>query len=138
MWSVGVVIYILLCGFPPFYGKDEEQLFGRICRAEYHFIKPYWDCVSNDAKHLIRHLLDLNPETRYSAQQALEHPWFNDVVRGEGMGPQSSADLSNVLRELRRYNGYRKFRNGVLAVMATNRMKTRALQEIIDVLKEHP
>eukprot|EP00301_Raphidiophrys_heterophryoidea_P022802 c6870_g1_i1.p1 GENE.c6870_g1_i1~~c6870_g1_i1.p1 ORF type:complete len:489 (-),score=121.30 c6870_g1_i1:200-1666(-) len=122
MWSMGVVLYILLCGFPPFYGETDEIMFDRICHARYHFIRPHWDNISKEAKHLIRHLLDLDPEKRYTAQQALDHPWFNDVVSGPSTSQPISTDLITVLSELKRYNAFRKFRRGVLAVIAANKL----------------
>jgi len=121
MWSVGVIFYILLCGFPPFYGDTEQELFDRICTAKYKFLSPYWDKVSWDAKDLIRHLLELEPTKRYTADQALDHKWLRDV---EGASrPADEPDLSGALDELRKYNATRKFRKAVLAVIAANKMK---------------
>lgn len=50
IWSIGVITYILLCGFPPFYGKDDQQVFNKILRADYSFPSPDWDDISNDGK----------------------------------------------------------------------------------------
>eukprot|EP00299_Pterocystis_sp_00344_P006014 c17769_g1_i1.p1 GENE.c17769_g1_i1~~c17769_g1_i1.p1 ORF type:complete len:498 (-),score=100.37 c17769_g1_i1:53-1546(-) len=133
LWSCGVVFYILLCGFPPFYGDTEAQLFEKICTAKYSFVRPYWDVISKEAKDLIKHLLELDPEKRYTAQQALEHPWFQGVVVDGVVGSVAeslstieepgSIDLFVVLSELKRYNAFRKFRKGMLAVMAANKFK---------------
>jgi serine/threonine protein kinase len=116
MWSAGVILYILLCGFPPFYGDNDDELFERIATCNYKFISPYWDRVSEDAKNLIRGLLELNPKKRLTAAQALAHPWF-------GKQTTQNADLSGALNELRRYNATRKFRKGVLLILAANKLK---------------
>eukprot|EP00298_Acanthocystis_sp_HF-20_P013183 c20242_g3_i1.p1 GENE.c20242_g3_i1~~c20242_g3_i1.p1 ORF type:complete len:514 (-),score=208.12 c20242_g3_i1:20-1561(-) len=121
LWSFGVMMYTLLCGFPPFHADNETKLFFNICRGKFDFPSPYWDLVSPQAKDLIRHLLELNPEKRYTAQQALEHEWFNDVV-GDAIS-RPSADLSGALRELRIWNAFRKFKKSVLAVIAANKVK---------------
>jgi len=78
VWSVGVITYILLCGFPPFYGNTDQQIFGKILRCEYDFPSPDWDTVSDDAKEFIRALLVLNPNDRPSAIQCLEAPWISN------------------------------------------------------------
>jgi len=76
MWSIGVIIYILLCGYPPFYADNAPALFKKIMDVKYDFDDPSWDDVSEDAKDLIRHLLVKNPDERYTAQQCKEHPWI--------------------------------------------------------------
>ncbi|XP_006635782.2 serine/threonine-protein kinase DCLK3 isoform X1 [Lepisosteus oculatus] len=77
MWATGVIVYILLCGFPPFRSleRDQEELFEIIQLGEYEFLSPYWDNISDGAKDLISKLLLVDPEKRYAAQQALQHPW---------------------------------------------------------------
>eukprot|EP00944_MAST-04C_sp_MAST-4C-sp1_P002188 g2188.t1 len=80
MWSLGVITYILLCGFQPFYAEDDNlmELFQAIKDAEYEFVSPYWDDISDSAKDLIKKLLEVDPEARYSAEQVLAHPWVSD------------------------------------------------------------
>jgi serine/threonine protein kinase len=78
MWSIGVITYILLGGYPPFHDDNQKALFKKIKNAEYEFHDEYWSEVSEEAKDLIRHLLKINPVERYTAEEALNHPW----VRG--------------------------------------------------------
>uniref|UniRef100_A0A8D2Q8V2 Calcium/calmodulin-dependent protein kinase type 1B n=1 Tax=Varanus komodoensis TaxID=61221 RepID=A0A8D2Q8V2_VARKO len=73
-WALGVISYILLCGYPPFYDENDSELFNQILRAEYEFDSPYWDDISESAKDFIRHLLERDPEKRFTCQQALQHP----------------------------------------------------------------
>jgi serine/threonine protein kinase len=69
MWSVGVIVYILLCGFPPFYGENDAQMFRKIRAALYSFLAPYWDDISADAKDFVARLLVVDPAKRYTAKQ---------------------------------------------------------------------
>ena len=78
MWAAGVILYILLCGFPPFVSPDNEQeeLFERILSGQYEFTSPYWDNISDSAKMLISNMLQSQPELRFSAEDVLDHPWL--------------------------------------------------------------
>ncbi|KAK9407611.1 calcium/calmodulin-dependent protein kinase type 1B [Crotalus adamanteus] len=76
-WALGVISYILLCGYPPFYDENDSELFNQILKAEYEFDSPYWDDISDSAKDFIRHLLERDPEKRFTCEQALQHPWIS-------------------------------------------------------------
>ncbi|KAJ0061604.1 hypothetical protein NL108_005715, partial [Boleophthalmus pectinirostris] len=80
IWAAGVITYILLCGFPPFRGscEDQEVLFDQILMGQLEFPMPYWDNVSETAKELIRSMLEVEVDQRYTALQVLEHPWVTD------------------------------------------------------------
>ncbi|KAM4678218.1 calcium/calmodulin-dependent protein kinase type 1D [Discoglossus pictus] len=75
-WSIGVIAYILLCGYPPFYDENDSKLFEQILKADYEFDSPYWDDISDSAKDFIRHLMEKDPSKRYTCEQALRHPWI--------------------------------------------------------------
>ncbi|KAJ8268151.1 hypothetical protein COCON_G00133230 [Conger conger] len=94
MWATGVILYILLCGFPPFRSqeKDQDELFELIQQGEYEFLPPYWDSISDGAKGLIRGLLLVDPGTRLRAEQVLHHPW----VQSEAGSLQEEANIVNV------------------------------------------
>jgi len=77
MWSIGVITYILLCGFPPFYSDELPELFKKIMAVDYSFPATYWKDISEDAKDFIRALLVSNPKTRLTAAKALQHVWLN-------------------------------------------------------------
>ncbi|KAK5583786.1 hypothetical protein RB653_005386 [Dictyostelium firmibasis] len=76
MWSIGVITYILLCGFPPFYGDTVPEIFEQIMEANYEFPEEYWGSVSNEAKDFIRKLLVVDVSKRLNAVNALKHPWL--------------------------------------------------------------
>lgn len=83
VWSIGVISYILLCGYPPFYDENDANLFAQILKAnqtvigEFEFDSPYWDDISDSAKDFIHKLMCVNVEERYSCKQALAHPWIS-------------------------------------------------------------
>ncbi|XP_072010914.1 serine/threonine-protein kinase DCLK3 [Engystomops pustulosus] len=78
MWATGVILYILLCGFPPFRSpeRNHEELFETIQCGQYEFLSPYWDNISEEAKDLISRLLVLSPLKRYTAHCVLQHKWI--------------------------------------------------------------
>ncbi|KAL4646299.1 calcium/calmodulin-dependent protein kinase type 1B-like [Arapaima gigas] len=77
LWAMGVISYILLCGYPPFYDENDTQLYRQIINSQYEFDSPYWDDISESAKDFISHLLQRNPEKRADCDQALQHPWIS-------------------------------------------------------------
>ena len=79
-WSIGVILYILLCGFPPFFEENNQQLFEMIKKCEYEFPSPYWDDISDSAKDLIKSLLVADPSKRLNADMILRHPWVSGTA----------------------------------------------------------
>lgn len=77
IWSLGIIMYILFCGYPPFNGSTDEKIMQRIQNENFQFPPEEWDIVSNEAKELISLMLEKNPEERPSAAELLKHPWFN-------------------------------------------------------------
>ncbi|CAG5865165.1 unnamed protein product [Menidia menidia] len=75
-WSIGVIAYILLCGYPPFYDENDSKLFEQILKADYEFDAPYWDDISDSAKDFISWLMEKDPAKRFTCEQALKHPWI--------------------------------------------------------------
>ncbi|XP_072512618.1 calcium/calmodulin-dependent protein kinase type 1G-like [Salminus brasiliensis] len=75
-WSIGVITYILLCGYPPFYEENESLLFSKIMKAQYEFDSPFWDDISESAKDFVRNMMQKDPELRYTTEKALRHPWI--------------------------------------------------------------
>lgn len=76
VWSVGVILYILLSGYPPFYGANDDEIMQRVSRGKYDFKWKTFDSVSKLAKDLITKILTKNIDRRYSASEALKDPWF--------------------------------------------------------------
>ncbi|KAH3816816.1 hypothetical protein DPMN_118339 [Dreissena polymorpha] len=76
-WSIGVIAYILLCGYPPFYDENDAALFQQILKAEFEFDSPYWDDISESAKEFIRNLMCKDPKKRFTCKQAISFPWIS-------------------------------------------------------------
>lgn len=78
IWAMGVIVFILLCGYPPFVSptNDQEELFETILAGNFEFASPYWDEASQLAKDLITLMLQTDPELRFSAAEVLQHPWL--------------------------------------------------------------
>mmetsp|Transcript_65940 Transcript_65940/g.162287 ORF Transcript_65940/g.162287 Transcript_65940/m.162287 type:complete len:475 (+) Transcript_65940:104-1528(+) len=76
VWSCGVILYILLCGFPPFYDENNAVLFQQIKKGDYSFPSPYWDEVSDSAKDIVSKVLVVDPSKRYTAAECLQHNWI--------------------------------------------------------------
>jgi len=83
IWSIGVITYVLLCGFPPFYGESQPELFENIMKGNYDFPDPEWSGVSEDAKDFIRKMLVVDPEKRYNAEQCLKDKWLMEYASPE-------------------------------------------------------
>ncbi|CAG8544432.1 9404_t:CDS:2 [Ambispora gerdemannii] len=78
MWALGCVLYTLLCGFPPFYDESIQILTEKVAKGHYTFLSPWWDDISASSKDLITHLLDVDPDKRYTIKEFFEHPWVKD------------------------------------------------------------
>ncbi|XP_078262128.1 serine/threonine-protein kinase DCLK2 isoform X6 [Rhinoraja longicauda] len=85
IWAAGVITYILLCGFPPFRSENnvQEDLFDQILVGRLEFPSPYWDNITGSAKELISRMLQVNIESRYTADKVLTHPWVADDMAQE-------------------------------------------------------
>lgn len=100
IWSLGCFLYTVLCGFPPFYDDNHDVLTHKIITADYVFLEPWWDEVSEDAKDLISKMLVVDPEVRITLDEIYEHPWLADVVSLESSSyfPESTSENDNTLK----------------------------------------
>uniref|UniRef100_A0A8B9JZA4 Protein kinase domain-containing protein n=1 Tax=Astyanax mexicanus TaxID=7994 RepID=A0A8B9JZA4_ASTMX len=116
MWSVGVITYILLCGFEPFFDdRGDQYMFKRILNCEYEFVSPWWDNVSLNAKDLVKKLIVQDPKKRLTTLQALQHPW----VTGKAT---NFTHMDTAQKKLLEFNARRKLKAAVKAVVASSRL----------------
>ncbi|XP_028654960.1 calcium/calmodulin-dependent protein kinase type 1D-like [Erpetoichthys calabaricus] len=116
-WSVGVITYILLCGYPPFYEETESRLFSKIMKAEYEFDSPFWDDISESAKDFIRNMMQKNPKMRFTCDQALRHPWI------AGMTARTHNIYRSVSVQIQKNFAKSKWRQAFNATTVVNHMK---------------
>nr|CCA27347.1 predicted protein putative [Albugo laibachii Nc14] len=113
LWSIGVIVYILLCGYPPFYGDTDSDVFEAVISGKFEFDTAEWSAVSDAAKEFIRSLLVVNPTKRLTASDALRHPWLS------GEAPLTQIGLSSeILLSPKRFTGHNKLKKAALEGMA--------------------
>lgn len=116
IWACGVILYILLVGYPPFWDEDQHRLYNQIKAGAYDYPSPEWDTVTTEAKRLIDSMLNINPSRRISAADALKHPWICQRERVAGtIHRQETVDC------LRKFNARRKLKGAILSTMFVNR-----------------
>uniref|UniRef100_A0A671R9Q7 calcium/calmodulin-dependent protein kinase n=1 Tax=Sinocyclocheilus anshuiensis TaxID=1608454 RepID=A0A671R9Q7_9TELE len=112
IWACGVVLYILLVGYPPFWDEDQHKLYQQIKAGAYDFPSPEWDTVTPEAKNLINQMLTINPAKRITAEQALKHPW---VCQRSTVA--SMMHRQETVECLRKFNARRKLKGAILTTM---------------------
>eukprot|EP00599_Poterioochromonas_sp_BG-1_P005139 CAMPEP_0173154120 /NCGR_PEP_ID=MMETSP1105-20130129/13288_1 /TAXON_ID=2985 /ORGANISM="Ochromonas sp., Strain BG-1" /LENGTH=399 /DNA_ID=CAMNT_0014070229 /DNA_START=350 /DNA_END=1549 /DNA_ORIENTATION=+ len=118
VWSMGVICYVLLAGYPPFYDEDQKRLFKKIKEGRYHFHEDYWGNVSPEAIHMIQQMLCVDQSKRWTSEQLLSHPW---IVMGDET--LQAKDLQQSIVVLRKFNARRRLRAAADAVILANRMQ---------------
>ncbi|XP_050535583.1 calcium/calmodulin-dependent protein kinase type II alpha chain isoform X7 [Daktulosphaira vitifoliae] len=123
IWACGVILYILLVGYPPFWDEDQHRLYAQIKAGAYDYPSPEWDTVTPDAKNLINQMLTVNPAKRVTASDALKHPWicYREKV-ASAVHRQETVDC------LKKFNARRKLKGAILTTMlATRNFSSRSI-----------
>ncbi|XP_039639991.1 calcium/calmodulin-dependent protein kinase type II subunit gamma isoform X6 [Perca fluviatilis] len=116
IWACGVILYILLVGYPPFWDEDQHKLYQQIKAGAYDFPSPEWDTVTPEAKNLINQMLTINPAKRITADQAIMHPWIcQRSTVASMMHRQETVEC------LRKFNARRKLKGAILTTMLVTR-----------------
>uniref|UniRef100_A0A0E0KKJ0 non-specific serine/threonine protein kinase n=1 Tax=Oryza punctata TaxID=4537 RepID=A0A0E0KKJ0_ORYPU len=127
VWSAGVILYILLCGVPPFWAETEQGVAQAIIRSVVDFKREPWPRVSEPAKDLVRRMLDPNPMTRLTAEQVLEHPWLHDSKK------MPDIPLGDTVRaKLQQFAAMNKLKKKALKVIAEH-LSTEEAADIKDM-----
>ncbi|XP_062244168.1 calcium/calmodulin-dependent protein kinase type II delta 2 chain isoform X2 [Platichthys flesus] len=116
MWACGVILYILLVGYPPFWDEDQHRLYQQIKAGAYDFPSPEWDTVTPDAKDLINKMLTINPSKRITSAEALKHPWIcQRSTVASMMHRQETVEC------LKKFNARRKLKGAILTTLLVTR-----------------
>ncbi|XP_046823612.1 calcium/calmodulin-dependent protein kinase type II alpha chain isoform X7 [Vespa crabro] len=116
IWACGVILYILLVGYPPFWDDDQHRLYAQIKAGSYDYPSPEWDTVTPEAKNLINQMLTVNPSKRITANEALKHPWICQRERvASVVHRQETVDC------LKKFNARRKLKGAILTTMLATR-----------------
>jgi len=120
VWSIGVISYILLCGYPPFYDENDANLFAQILKGEFEFDSPYWDDISHEAKEFIRKLMSVDVDKRLTCEEALAHSWIT--------GATSDRDIhASVSEQLKKNFAKSRWKQAYHAIAVSRQMKLLAL-----------
>jgi len=128
IWSCGVIMYVLLCGYPPFFGDTDADVLAKVRLGVFNFNPADWKNVSDDAKSLIRYMLKMNSKDRYTAEQALNHEWIkNKAPKATGVSLQS-----NFVDNLRGFRSQNKLKKAALHIIAgqLNEDQIKKLREV--------
>ncbi|KAL9240639.1 hypothetical protein vseg_014836 [Gypsophila vaccaria] len=129
VWSVGVILYILLCGVPPFWAETDEGIANAIIKGTIDFEREPWPRISSQAKDLVQSMLEHNPYSRLTVDEALEHPWMKNA--------DNNVDISlgqNVMTRIKQFSLMNKFKKKVLRVVADT-MPEEEIEDLIKIFK---
>lgn len=116
LWSIGVILFVLLCGYPPFWGESDKEVLNKVKAGALNFNPADWKNVSHDAQNLVRNLLKMSQKERFTAEQALQDEWVRDKAP-RATNVALSAGLVDNLKGFRSQN---KLKKAALHVIAAN------------------
>ncbi|XP_078311146.1 peripheral plasma membrane protein CASK-like isoform X9 [Crassostrea virginica] len=128
MWGCGVMLFILLGGYPPFVGT-KDHLFEQIVKGSYHMRKQ-WLNISNYAKDLVNQMLEIDPEKRITVEEALQHPWIKE------RGKIPKVHLQDTVEELKKFNSRRKLKGAIMAAVSSSKWNTFYNDPVVPDLNE--
>lgn len=137
IWSLGVILYILLVGYPPFNGSDDKKIIDAVKKGEYTLDEPEWDDVSDEAQDLVKQCLTYDPAKRASASAALEHPWFEKFAKG---GKVKKSLASKALSNLKNFRAEQKLKQATLAYIVSQcltKEETDKMEEIFAAMDKN-
>ncbi|KAH7656787.1 Non-specific serine/threonine protein kinase protein [Dioscorea alata] len=130
IWSAGVILYILLCGVPPFWAESEQGVAQAILRGIIDFKREPWPSVSESAKDLVRHMLEPDPKLRLTAKQVLEHSWLQNAKKAPNV------PLGDVVKSrLKQFSVMNRFKRRALRVIADH-LSVEEVEDIKEMFKK--
>lgn len=101
IWSIGVVMYVLLCGYPPFNGANDKAIIEAVLKGKFSLDEPEWDDISYEAKDLVRKMLEYDPSKRINAGDALQHPWIKKEAANVKVDKKTATKTLSNLKNFR-------------------------------------
>lgn len=126
VWSCGVLTYIMLCGYPPFYGDTDQDILRMVRNGKYDYPKADWSRISSEAKDFINRMLVIQPEKRASAEDTLQHPWMRLTPQVQAKAGALAGDFTNNLRNFRSANKLKK----ICLTLIAKHMKEDEISEL--------
>ena len=117
VWSCGIILYILLCGYPPFNGNSNVEIFHAIQNQNPLFAGEEWDDITNEAKELIKLMLRKNPNERWNSEQCLKHKWFRileDTEKNKTIQRNFKQIQMNAINHMAQFVKENRFKQAVL------------------------
>ena len=133
IWSCGVILYILLCGYPPFDGEKDEDIYKQVLTGKYDFPKEEWDHVSKEAKTLIKKMIEINPVKRISALEALNDDWFK---KHKEKSHENKALAKSVLSNMKKFKQHRQFEKATISFIINQLISKDEKSELERQFKE--
>jgi calcium-dependent protein kinase len=131
VWSCGVIIYILLCGYPPFNGETNSEILNKIKTGKYVFPDEEWDNISEEAKNLISKMLEFDPSKRFSASDCLNHTWLTEHTKKNLDNKFSIKCLNN----MKKFHAERKLQQAALTFIVNHLMSKEEKNELLELFQ---
>jgi calcium-dependent protein kinase len=133
IWSCGVIMYILLCGYPPFNAESDQEILNKIKIGKFSFPEEEWENISSEAKDLIISMLTFDPTKRFSAAECLNHNWLSDF------SPKSTVDKNfsiKCLTNMKKFHAERKLQQAALTYIVSHLITKDEKNELIDLFRQ--
>jgi calcium-dependent protein kinase len=137
IWSLGVILYILLVGYPPFNGSDDKKIIDAVKKGKYTLDEPEWNEVSEEAVDLVKKCLTYDPDKRISASEALDHAWFKKFAKADKV---KKSLASKALSNLKNFRAEQKLKQATLAYIVSQcltKEETDKMEEIFAAMDKN-
>ena len=115
IWSCGIICFVLLTGYPPFYGADVAEVLAKVQLGRYEFVEMDWKHIDKEAQGLISAMLQIAPQNRPTAQECFDHPWVREWARKPIWSRMRTSQVENI----RNYVSFTALKKAALQVIAS-------------------
>jgi len=135
IWSTGVILFVLLAGYPPFSGDDDQEIIANVQTGKYSLDPAYWRGISEEAKDLVRKMMEVDVKKRLTASQALQHPWFTKCLTKDPSGTKNHKPLMVALRNMRAYSGNQDLTKAATLLLGSKLTTQAETEELTKVFR---